>query len=171
MRSTCVLVSLIAACFSGCVESPNLVFVTKGGIEAQGGISWKRDHIDFIRINPRELSESQIRDFWVGLSPSEQVTFAEITEEAIKKVCVPATNYHSAANPGTYRVSGYEFCFRGGQFVAFGANRYGYPPKNITAFVKLGSRQSGSSLSLPCGVDDFEKVFGKADSVKRGFGW
>ena len=160
--------------FTGCVRSPNLVFVTKGGIKAQGsifGVFKKHEQIELIEISPRKLTDGQMHDLWIGFPLTNQMTFAETTENAIKEFSEPATKYYPASSPGTYYVCGYSFSFEGGEFVGFSANLYGYPPKEITAFVKLGSRKSGSSLSLPCSVDDFEKVFGKADAIIRGFSW
>ena len=174
MRATSILISVVALCLSGCVANPNLVFVTKGGITAHGsifGVFKKHEEINLIAINPRELSDDRRRDIWIGLSSTNQTTFSEITEKLITDIGVSATHCYSAASPGHYYVCGYSFRFREREFVAFSANRYGYPPKDITAFVKLGSRKNGSSLSLPCSVNDFEKVFGKADAITRGFGW
>jgi hypothetical protein len=173
--ATHILVLLIAMSFTGCVRNPNLVFVTKGGIKAQGnifGVFKKHEQIELIAINPLELTDGQMHDLWVGFPLTNQITFAEITEDAIKKIGILRENPPSVPRTETgYSVCGYSFDFKGGRFDGFSANLYGWPPKDIIAFVKLGSRKSGSSLSLPCSVDDFEKVFGKADAVTRGFSW
>jgi hypothetical protein len=157
--ATNILVLLIAISITGC-SSPNLVFVTKGGIKAQGsvfGLFKTHEQIWLISINPRELTDGQMHDLWVGFPLTNQMTFAEITEDAINKISV------------TPAKCGYSFDFKEGRLDGFYANLYGWPPKDIVAFVKLGSRKSGSSLSLPCSVDEFEKVFGKADSITRGY--
>jgi hypothetical protein len=106
------------------------------------------------------------------LSPTHQTAFAEITESAIKEISTSNYIPKSAGKLSCiYYTGGYAFKFEEGHLVNFQANRYGFPPKKTTAFVRLGSRKSGSSLLLPCSVDDFEKVFGKADKITRGFGW
>jgi hypothetical protein len=167
------LLIFIATVFSGCAAvTPNLLVAEMRGIDAKGTISKQREQVGLIEIDPRALSEAQLHDLWVGLASTNQTTFAEITEDLIKKIGIPSTNYYSApTTKTTYYVCGYSFRFEGGQFVSFLANQYGFPPKKATAFVKLGSRKSDTSLSLPCSVDDFEKVFGKADKITRGFGW
>jgi len=164
---------LVVMSFTGCVRNPNLVFVTKGGIKAQGsifGVFRKHEEINNIGIDIRELSEVQLHDLWVGLNSTNQTPFAEITEDAIKKIGIFRGNPSSG-----YIGYGYAFRFDGGQFVGVMATEAKYSiytyPREGTAFIKLGSRKSGFSLSLPCSVDDFEKVFGKADDIKRGFGW
>ena len=174
MRAIHILVLFATACFTGCVGSPNLVHVTKGGIKAYGsiiGVFKKHEQIELIQINPRELSDDQTHELWVGLSLTNQLTFAEITEDAIKAIGIPATIYYSAAEPNDYFVCGYDFNFKSGKLVGFSASINGNPPKDMVAFVKLGSRKSGNSLSFPCSVDDFEKVFGKADDVRRFHSW
>lgn len=172
MKITFLLI-FIATVFSGCAAaSPNLLFGQMRGINAKGTISKQGEQIGLIEIDPRALSEVQLHDLWVGLASTNQTTFAEITEDLIKKIGIPSTKYYSAPSTKTiYYVCGYSFRFEGGQLVSFLANQYGFPPKKTTAFVNLGSRKSKSSLSLPCSVDDFEKVFGKADKITRGFGW
>jgi len=171
--ATHILVSFIVLCFTGCVASPNLVFVTKGGIKAQGsifGVIKKHEEINSIGIDIRKLSEIQLHDLWVGLDSTNQTLFAEISEDAIKKIGILRKNPPSAPSTETgYSVCGYAFTFDGGQCVNVSANRYGFPPKEGTSFVKFGSRKSGASLSLPCSVDDFEKVFGKSDKITRGY--
>ena len=174
MRATYILIPILAVCLVGCAASPNLVNVTKGGITAHGtifGVFKKHEQIDLIEINPRKLSDDERKSLWVGLSSTNQIAFSEITEAAIKRIGIPATNFYSAANPESYFLCGYNFDFKDGEFVGFTASIYGNPPKDIVAFVKLGSLRSGSSLSFPCSVDDFEKVFGKADSINRYFSW
>ena len=174
MRAIHILALFITVCFTGCVGSPNLVHVTKGGIKAYGsifGVFKKHEQIELIEINPRELSDAQMHELWVGLSLTNQTTFSEITEDAIKTIGVPSTKYYSASNPDDYFVCGYDFNFKAGQLVGFSADLHGNPPKDTAAFVKLGSRKNGNSLSLPCSVDDFEKVFGKADDVTRFHSW
>src|SRR6266446_4499553 len=122
MRFTYLRISIVALYFTGCASSPNLVSVTKGGIKGHGGISRKLERIDLIQIRPRELSEGEIHDLWVGLSATNQMTLTEITEDAIKEIGVPAKNYYSAPSPETsYFVGGYSFSFEGGQLVAFDA--------------------------------------------------
>jgi hypothetical protein len=166
------LLLILAAAFLCCMAaSPNILFVAKGGIKAQGTISKQREQIDLIQIDLQRVSELELRDLWVGLSPTNQITFAEVTESVIKETS--STNFVSeTGKPShTYYAAGYSFRFEEGHLVNFQANRYGFPPKKTTAFVKLGSRKSETPLSLPCSVDDFEKVFGKADKITRGFGW
>ena len=145
------------------------------GIKAQGAISGvfrKHEEINSIGIDPRQLSEVQLHDLWVGLDSTNQTLFSEITEDAIKKIGILRGNPPSAPSTETgYSVCGYAFKFDGGRCVNVSANRYGFPPKEGTAFVKFGSRKNEASLSLPCSVEDFEKVFGKADKITRGFGW
>lgn len=174
MKAIYILIPLVAVCLEGCAASPNLVDVTKGGIKAHGsiaGVFSKHEQIDLIEINPRDLSDDQRRDIWVGVSLTNQMAFSEITEEAIKGIGVPATNYYSTASLGRYFLCGYSFNFKAGEFVGFTASLHGNPPKDKIAFVKLGSSKTGSSLSFPCSVDDFEKVFGKADDITRWFSW
>src|SRR5438105_15314438 len=96
MKVVLVLV-VVAAILAGCfTASPNLLFVDKGGIKAEGTISRRREQIGLIEINPRELSEAQIHDLWIGLSSTNHAAFADITENAIKRIGTPSTNYYSA---------------------------------------------------------------------------
>ena len=163
----------VLAVFSGCaVMSPNLLFVRMRGINAKGTISKQREQIGLIEVNIRQLSESQINDLWIGLSATNQTSLVEVTEDLIRQIGVPSTNFYSAASDAsTYFYCGYSFRFEGGHFAKCLANQYGFPPKVGSAFVMLGSRKNAVSLSLPCSLYDFEKVFGSADKVERGFGW
>jgi hypothetical protein len=179
MKTVIMLISiLVNTMLVGCsAASPNLLFVEMRGIKAQGAISGvfrKHEEINSIGIDIRELSEIQLHDLWVGLDSTNQTPFAEITEDAIKKIGVFRGNPPSAPSTKTgYFVCGYKFIFDGGQFASLMANQYQYsfPPKEGNAFVKFGSRKNGASLSLPCSVEDFEKVFGKPDKITRGFSW
>ena len=172
MKIAILLIS-VTAVLVGCFgATPNLIFANTRGIKAKGTISGKLEKIRFIEINPRELSEIQIHDLWVGLSATNKTLFSEITESNIESIGILSTNYYSTstANP-TYFAFGYSFCFDRGQFISFLANQYGFPPKKVTAFVRLGSLKNQSELSLPCTIEDFEKVFGKANNITRGFSW
>jgi len=162
---------IIASC-GRCAAATNLLFVHKGGIMAQGSVSKGREQIDLIQISTVTLSDSQLRDFWVDLSPSNRVTFTELGENAIKQIC--STNFaleSSGTVSNMYYVGGYSFAFSGGRLITLQASRYGFPPKEAATFTKVGSKHNQSSISLPCSLDDFEKVFGKADKIERGFGW
>lgn len=180
MKTVIVLISIsVTTMLVGCsAASPNLLFAEMRGIKAQGDICRKNfrkhEEINSIGIDIHELSEIQLHDLWVGLNSTNQTSFAEITEDAIKKIGVFRGDTPSTPSTKTgYFVCGYKFIFDGGQFASLMANQYQYsfPPKEGTAFVKFGSRKNGASLSLPCSVEDFEKVFGKADKITRGFGW
>jgi len=97
---------------------------------------------------------------------------AEITEALIKDAATSKFVSSSQAHAtSTYYYQGYAFEFAGGCLVKFTADRYGFPPAKTTAFVRLGSRKTGTALSLPCSIETLEQVFGKADQIKRGFGW
>ena len=170
MKIACTFTIAAAVFLTGCM-GPNILHVNKGGVTAYGDIYWKREKIGEILINPQDLSSDQKDDLWVGVSPTNHMTFSEITETSMKKIAVPATKNYPASGPNDYDLGGYFLNFKDGILVRFGANRYGFPPKDITAFTQIGSRKNGSELSLPCSLNDFENVFGKADSVSRSFSW
>lgn len=174
MRAHHILALIVSVCVAGCIGSPNNLEVSKVGIKAYGRISGvfkKRDRIEVIQIDPRALSGEQAHDLWVGFAPTNQMTIADITEEVTQGIGVHSTNYYSAAGPHDYIACGYALSFSEGQLVSFHATHHGFPPSYESRFVQLGSRKSGSSLSFPCTVDDFEKVFGKADKIRRDFAW
>lgn len=172
MKSALFVALMISASIGCCGASPNLIFVYKDGIQGQGTISKGREQMGLIELLPVKASDNQIRDLWVDLSPSNRVVFADITEKQIQSLS--SFSYTSKSNEAPHRlyyVSGYSFEFDSDKLVKFQANRYGFPPKEGTAFVHLGSLSRQASLSLPCSLDEFEKVFGKADRVSKGFGW
>jgi hypothetical protein len=157
---------------TGCVSSPNLLLVQMHGIKAQGSMAGQREQIEFIEISPQHLAGDQARDLWIDLTATRRVTMAEITDNLIKDA---STSKFISSSQGpvttTYYLQGYAFEFTAGCLVKFIANRYGFPPAKATAFVRLGSRKTGNSLSLPCSLQAFEQVFGKADLINHGFGW
>lgn len=171
------LTSAILAVFCVCATaSPNLLFIEMDGVKARGNIYRKyfriHQEINLIEVNPRKLSNDQLLELWVELEPTYRSSFAELSESILKKIGTLSTVYYPSLDVGnTYYLHGYSFKYEDGQLVGFVANRYGFPPKKNTPFVKLGSRKTGASLSLPCSVDEFGKVFGRVENVSRGFSW
>jgi len=165
---------LILACaiISGCVTSPNLLFLKRPGIDAQGGISRKREQIDVITITPQQLPDQDRHDLWVEISPDNRLPLADITEDIIKKASVKS---YITTNTGTtscsYYIAGYSFEFEAGHFTRLDAIRYSFPPPNIPVHVEFGSQKRNCKLSLPCSIADFENVFGASNTVTRGFFW
>jgi hypothetical protein len=150
-------------------QAANALNVEKPGIEAEGRISEHNEWIEYIDAAPRKLSEDEFHDLVVGFSSGKQMLLSEITEDVIKRIATPATAYYSTARSDSYYVDGYAFAFEKGQLTRFMVTVHGFPPKSAMAFDKISSQISGRSLSLPCSVDDFEKVFGKANKITRGY--
>jgi hypothetical protein len=105
-------------------------------IEADGDISGgfssetfrgtfsRKESISHIEIFPKKLSETELQDIWVSVSPTNRIALADIQEDKIK------------LDTGS-----------------------------------MGSKKNNSSLVLPCSIEDFEKVFGKADEIVRMTMW
>ena len=132
----------------------------RAAIEADGDISGvfiNKERVIHIEIFPKKLSEADLRDIWVTLSPTNRIALADITEDKVKSY---ADNHHF-------------FGFDGHKLVGFGVDVYGYEyPTFIKGnVVSLGSFKNNSSLTLPCSPNDFEKVFGKADEIDRITMW
>jgi hypothetical protein len=151
---------LILGCNAGCSASANLLTVSKEGIRGQGSISSKGEQIETIDIHPDELSPNEGQDLWIRFSSGKQVPLQSITEDLLKTIATPSSYYYSAPRNPSYYVDGYDFEFEKGHFTELLINLYGWPPRDITAFVSIGSRK-GTSLTLPCSISDFENVFGK----------
>jgi hypothetical protein len=164
-----LITTAVAGCFTA---SPNLLSVQRPGITARGTISKQEERIELIDIDLRQLPETQIHEISIALTPTNQATLAEITEDAVQEISTPSTVYYSAPSTGiTYFVSGYSIRFEGGRLVTITASRYGFPAKNTAAYVKFSSHVNRHSLTLPCSVAEFEDVFGKADKITKGFSW
>jgi hypothetical protein len=132
----------------------------RAAIEADGNISGvfiNKERIINIEILPKKLSEVDLRDIWVTLSPTNRIALADITEDKVKSY---ADNHHF-------------FKFDRDKLIGFGVDVYGY---EYPTFIKgnvvgLGSLKKNSSLTLPCSPNDFEKVFGKANEIDRMTMW
>jgi|GEM_PF-3083961 len=132
----------------------------RASIQADGelqGVFKKKEHILQIEIFPKKLPEAELQDIWVCFSPTNKLSLADITEDKIKPY---ADNQHS-------------FQFENGKLVKFSLDVYGYeyPDFKRGNIVALGSFKNNSSLTLPCSVEDFENVFGKADEIDRMTMW
>ena len=165
--------ALMAIAFSGCLAaSPNLVFVQMPGVKAQGTIARHCEQLDLIEIAPRQLSEGQLGDLWIGFPGDKQIPLRSTTEASIKTLgATPAQRDVTPGISSTYYAGGYSLHFENGRLVSLTANRYGFPPKDGTAFARLGSLRNGNTLSLPCSLEQFENVFGKSGKITRGFAW
>jgi hypothetical protein len=134
-----------------------LVF-SRGAIAANGEITGtfkRRESINHIEIFLRKLSDAELKDIWVAFSPTNWIALAEITEDKIKP----------------YAANRYSFQFDGKKLVRFGADYNEYIKPKSQETVSLGSLKNKSALVLPCSVEDFEKVFGKADEIDRTTAW
>ena len=132
----------------------------RAAIEADGDISGvfiNKERILHIEILPKKLSEAELQDIWVALSPTNRIALADVTEDKIK----------------SFTVDHCSFEFDKGKLVKFGAEVYGYdyPTFKKGNSVCIGSIKNNSSLTLPCSPNDFEKVFGKADEIQRMTMW
>lgn len=110
------------------------------------------------------LSSEQWQELWIGFSSGKQVPLQSITADLLKAVATPASYYYpayyAAHHNHDYYIDGYNFEFENGCLAKLLVNLYGWPPKQRTAFVNIGS-SNGASLNLPCSTSDFEKVFGQ----------
>jgi hypothetical protein len=134
----------------------------RGTVEADGrirGLFKRKDQILHIQMFPNKLSQAERQDIWVALSPTNRIALADITEDKIK----------------LYSVDHCSFEFYGKKLARFSADIYGYdnddPDFKMGNPVSVGSIKNKSSLRLPCSVEDFEKVFGNADEIKRIHRW
>jgi hypothetical protein len=133
----------------------------RNAIEAGGSISGifkRKETISHIEIFPKKLSAAELQNIWVECSPTNRIALANVTEDKIR----PDPD-------GLY----YFYQFEGHKLVGFKVAAYdhGYPNYNETKTIRIGSLKNESSLKLPCSVEDFEKVFGKADEITRKFMW
>ena len=106
-----------------------------------------------------EISQDaeELQDIWVALSPTNRIALADITEDMLKP----------------YAVNHYTFEFNGNKLVRFEAEVYG---RDYSSFkegntISLGSLRNKSTLTLPCSVEGFEKVFGEPDEIDRMHMW
>jgi hypothetical protein len=157
------LLLLIIGCNAGCIGSPNLLTLTKEGIRGQGSISFRGEQIELIDIYPDKLSQEERQNITIGFSSGKQVRIQSITEDLLKVIATPASHYYpqyySTSHNPRYYVDGYDFEFESGRLKELSVNLYGWPPKDITAFVNISSA-NGATLKLPCPISDFEAVFG-----------
>jgi len=133
---------------------------SRASIQADGdlqGVFKKKERVLHIEIFPKKLPEEELQDIWVSFSPTNKFSLADITEDKIKPY---ADNQHS-------------FQFENGNLVKFNVNVYGYEYPNFKRgnIVALGSIKNNRSLTLPCSIEDFENVFGKADEIDRMTMW
>lgn len=162
-----VLPLLFLICGVGCNAAPNVLTVTKEGVTAHGHISNREEQIDGLDIYPDKLSPSDQQKLWIGFSSGKRIPLQSITKEFIEEIAIPSTRYYSKPSEPDYFIDGYDFEFRSGHLTKISVNRYGWPPRNVTAFVYMGS-SNGTSLKLPCSANEFESVFG-AVTVGRGY--
>jgi hypothetical protein len=134
---------------------------SRNAIEADGSISGifrRKESIGDVAIWPKKLSQTELQDIWVEFSPTNRITLADITEDKIK------------SDPdGIY----YSYQFEAHKLVFFEVKSHDrdYPNYKEEKTVRIGSLKNKSSFKLPCSLEDFEKVFGKADEIDRNFMW
>ena len=133
---------------------------SRGAIVADGettGTFKHTDHIEHVVIFPEKLTTAELQDICVIFSPTNRIALADLTEDKIKSYAVDNSSFH----------------FNVSKLVEFESGRYywDHPEINKGNVVCLCSLKNNRSLVLPCSVEDFEKVFGKADEVERIFEW
>ncbi len=158
-----LLVSSLSAC-----DTPKVLIIESPGIRAQGYSSAQREWIEQIELDPRKLPTGQDHDLWIGLSTGNRMLVSEITEESIRRISVfPSRPLKGQVANNCCSAGGFGFDFEGGNLTHFGTSIYG--DNNGSASPRLGSQKSGRSLSLPCSVDEYEQVFGKAAHITRRY--
>ncbi len=142
-------------------------------IEASGritGVIRRKEILCSIELFPGNLSEAERHNIWFVLSRTNCIALSDATENRIKAIALES--HDNSPLPRTYSVNRYRFEYQGNKLVKLTGYEYddsSHPVRGTS--VNFGSLKSNSSLVLPCSVQDFETVFGKADEITRIVVW
>jgi len=147
--------------------------IARGSVVAEGGFTGifkRREQFTSIEICADNLAESDLRDLWIALSPTNRTALADLTEDKFKELAGASENV--LLPRGSYRFKQYTFHFEHSKLVRLSG--FNYPDSDRwhdPIPLRIGSAIRQRELSLPCTLPEFEGVFGKADQVDRGVVW
>ena len=170
LGQVCTLRMLLALCVvsCGCITIPNATEVRSGIVFAQGHPSMRGDTLGYLQIDLRSANADYRHDIWAATKDGKSVALADITIGLLKSQGAREWIGSSHEYGGTvcYDILNSHYWFDGERLIAIRA-------WEETGFrgPRFGSRSSGSAITLPCTLREFESVFGKSEYRERYFHW